>query len=84
MNIPASVEPLIKEHMDSGRYGSVEDLLQIALTHLRDDWNDDVETLRALIQEGLDEIDRGETIPAEQVFAELRARHASSNNNPLA
>ena len=82
MNIPVSVEPLIKEHMDSGRYGSVEDLLRTALTNLRDDWDDDIETLRALVREGLDEIDRGETVPAEQVFADLRARCASWHNNP--
>ncbi|HEY6327902.1 MAG TPA: type II toxin-antitoxin system ParD family antitoxin, partial [Blastocatellia bacterium] len=31
-----------------------------------------LKALRQDIQEGIDELDRGERIPAEQVFAELR------------
>jgi antitoxin ParD1/3/4 len=35
--------------------------------------------LRDAIQVGLDEADRGEVIPAEQVMAELRTRYGSAN-----
>jgi Arc/MetJ-type ribon-helix-helix transcriptional regulator len=84
MDIPASIEPLIREHMDSGLYGSVENLLHAALTHLKDDQDEDIEGLRALLQEGLDEIERGETIPAEEVFTELRALQASYQNKSTA
>lgn len=75
MNIPTSIEPLIKEHMDTGLYDSVENVLYAALTRLQDDSDDDLQVLRALVQDGLDEIERGETVPAEQVFIELRARN---------
>ncbi|MBM3290627.1 MAG: hypothetical protein FJY92_10790 [Candidatus Hydrogenedentes bacterium] len=82
MNIPVSIEPLIKEHMDSGLYESVESLLHTALTNLRDEQDEYSDELLALVQEGLDEIERGEGVPAEQVFAELRARHAAMFGTP--
>ena len=38
-----------------------------------EDWDD----LRHEIQKGIEQLDRGEGIPAEQVFAELRERNKS-------
>ncbi|MCC6797426.1 MAG: type II toxin-antitoxin system ParD family antitoxin [Candidatus Hydrogenedentes bacterium] len=81
MEIPVAIEPLINEQLASGRYESIEILLHDALTILKDQQDDDLEELRAMLQEGLDEIERGETLPAEEVFAELRALQASYRNN---
>ena len=37
---------------------------------------DDQETLRQLVQAGVDELDRGETVEADEVFAMLWERQA--------
>ena len=67
---------LIRELVESGRYGSTAEVILDALSLLRDrefarkagrDW------LRAEIQKGIDSADRGELIPAEDVFSSLRA-----------
>jgi antitoxin ParD1/3/4 len=67
---------LIRELVESGRYGSAAEVVLDAPSLLRDqelfgkaqqDW------LKAEIQKGIDSADRGELIPAEEVFAELRA-----------
>jgi antitoxin ParD1/3/4 len=67
---------LIRELVESGRYGSGAEVVLDALSLLRDrellrkaqkDW------LKSEIQKGIDSADRGELIPAEEVFASLRA-----------
>jgi antitoxin ParD1/3/4 len=67
---------LIRELVESGRYGSGAEVVLDALSLLRDrellrraqkDW------LKSEIQKGIDSADRGEVIPAEEVFASLRA-----------
>lgn len=71
---------MIRELVESGRYGSAAEVILDALSLLRDRefarkagqaW------LKAEIQKGIDEADRGELIPAEEVFADLRARIAA-------
>jgi len=71
---------LIRELVESGRYGSAAEVVLDALSLLRDqellrkakqDW------LEAEIQKGIDSADRGELIPAEEVFASLRAEIAA-------
>jgi antitoxin ParD1/3/4 len=67
---------LIRELVESGRYGSGAEVVLDALSLLRDrellrkaqkDW------LKAEIQKGIDSADRGDLIPAKEVFASLRA-----------
>lgn len=67
---------LIRELVDSGRCESGADAVLDALSLLRDrellrkarqDW------LKAEVQKGIDSADRGELIPADEVFARLRS-----------
>ena len=69
---------LIRELVESGRYGSAAEVVLDALSLLRDrellrkakeEW------LKAEIQKGIDSADRGELIPAEEVFDQLKAKY---------
>lgn len=69
---------LIRELVESGRYESAAEVVLDALALLRDqellrkakqDW------LKVEVQKGIDEADRGELIPAEEVFARLEAKY---------
>jgi antitoxin ParD1/3/4 len=69
---------LIRELVESGRYGSAAEVVLEALSLLRDqellrkaqqDW------LKAEVQKGIDAADRGELIPAEEVFGRLEAKY---------
>ena len=71
---------LIRELVESGRYGSAAEVVLDALSLLRDRelhrkaqqaW------LKAEIQKGIASADRGELIPAEKVFASLRTEIAA-------
>lgn len=76
LNLPPDFERAIWERVDSGKYESAVDVLDAAL-HALEMWEEDEaeqeDELRALIQEGIDESDRGEAIPGEQAIAEIRA-----------
>jgi antitoxin ParD1/3/4 len=67
---------LIRELVESGRYDSAAEVVLDALSLLRDqellrkaqrDWH------KAEVQKGIDSADRGGLIPADEVFARLRA-----------
>ena len=67
---------LIRELVESGRYDSAAEVVLDALSLLRDqellrkaqqDW------LKAEIDKGIESADRGELIPADEVFARLRS-----------
>jgi antitoxin ParD1/3/4 len=69
---------LIRELVESGRYDSAAEVVLDALSLLRDqqllhkarrDW------LKAEVQKGIDSAERGELIPAEQVFDRLEAKY---------
>ncbi len=70
-------EELVRE----GRFETLDQAVEAGLRFLRDPWVDeevdlddlDPET-RAAVERGLADIDAGRVIPAEQVFAELKAR----------
>ena len=73
----AAADALIRE----GRATSFDQVIAVALEHDPDGWIDeplDFDDLsaadRAAIEEGLADIAAGRVIPAEEVFAELRAR----------
>lgn len=66
---------MIRELVESGRFGSAAEVVLEGLALVRErelarkaynDW------LRAEIQKGIDSADRGELIPADEVFASLR------------
>ena len=69
---------LIRELVESGRYDSAAEVVLDALSLLRDqellrkaqgDW------LKAEVQKGIDSAERGELMPAEEVFDRLEAKY---------
>ncbi len=76
VTLPPELAAAVKTAVDAGRYGSAEEVVREALqdwAEAEDNCGYTTDELRALIQEGLDD----ETeIPAEEVFADLRARFA--------
>ena len=70
---------LTKEHEDwlrgqvaAGRFASLEEAIAEAVDSLKSD--DDLSWAKPLVDEGLSELDRGEAIAAEEVFARVEAR----------
>jgi antitoxin ParD1/3/4 len=72
--ISPELEHLVRSLVATGQYQDEHEVLAEALELLR---RRDV--LRAEIQVGLDELDRGEGVPAREVFDELRQRLATLN-----
>ena len=69
---------MIRELVESGRFGSAAEVVLEGLALVRErelarkaynDW------LKAEIQKGIDSADRGELIPAEEVFDRLEAKY---------
>jgi antitoxin ParD1/3/4 len=69
---------LIRELVESGRYGSAAEVVLEALSLLRDrellraarrDW------LKAEIEKGIESANHGELLPAEEVFDRLEAKY---------
>jgi putative addiction module CopG family antidote len=81
MNV--SIEPdlakFIEEQVRAGRYGTADAAVNAAVSRLKAEQEllaeevDDEDV--AAIEEGLAQLDRGETLPWEQVRAELKAKH---------
>ena len=74
MRLPSHLEERINDRILTGRYRSPEEVVTRALDLLEEEELDAAE-VRAAVQKGLGELDRGESIPAEEVFRELRERH---------
>jgi antitoxin ParD1/3/4 len=69
---------LIRELVESGRFESAADVVLEGLGLLQEQEllrKASLEKLRADIQIGIDQADRGETIPAEEVFDRLEAKY---------
>lgn len=71
---------LTKEHEDwlraqvaAGRFSSLEEAIAEAINSLKGE-DDELAWAKPLVAEGLAELDRGEAIPAEEVFARVEAR----------
>jgi len=76
VTMPAEMAETLRRTVAGGEYASTSEVVREALrewTRARDAERRDLETLRAAIRAGLDS---GLGIPADQVFAELRARYA--------
>jgi Flp pilus assembly protein TadD len=80
MGISLSLETqaLIEKHMREMGVASADELVRVALQTLHQTRGEDFEDLdaetRVALEEGLNQADRGETRPWEDVRAELRAR----------
>jgi putative addiction module CopG family antidote len=69
--LPEDLEEFVNHELASGRYRSREDIVIAGLRHLQ---RDRQEALQG-IQEGLAELRRGEGIPLDQAFDQIRKRH---------
>lgn len=74
---------MIRELVESGRYGSAAEVVLDGLALVRereltrkahDAW------MKAEIQKGIDSADRGELIPAEEVFDRLEAKYEAMSS----
>lgn len=72
----------------SGRYQSASEVVRAALRLLEAEETQRIaerEHVRRLLQEGVGQIDRGETVDADDVFGALAAKHAAfDRGNPPA
>ena len=77
ITMPAELAETLRQTVAGGEYASTSEVVREALrdwTRRRDVERQDLEALRAAIKAGLDS---GPALPADQVFAELRARYAA-------
>ena len=70
-SLPASIEQTIHQKVASGRYASADEVISRAFAVL-DIFEREEEHIRRSIALGIEQLDRGEGIPGEQVIAELR------------
>lgn len=79
ITMPAEMAETLRQTVASGEYASTSEVVREALrdwSRSRDTQRRDLEALRDAIRAGLDS---GPGLPADQVFAELRARYASKS-----
>jgi predicted transcriptional regulator len=81
ISISAEAKAAADEMIRNGEVTSFDQLVRAALRHDPDGWIDeplDLDSLsaedRAAVEQGLADVAAGRVYPAEQVFAELRAR----------
>ncbi|QDU60516.1 hypothetical protein Pan216_13570 [Planctomycetes bacterium Pan216] len=65
----------VADEIKSGRFQTEQEVVLDMLERCRQFFVTDIEDLRREIQVGIDEIDRGEFVSAEEVFAQLRKRN---------
>lgn len=79
ITMPAELAETLRQTVAGGEYASTSEVVREALrewTRRRDAERQDLEALRAAIRAGLDS---SPGLPADQVFAELRARYAAKS-----
>jgi antitoxin ParD1/3/4 len=82
--LPKEMVDDIRYAVDSGDYASTSEVLREAVREWRDKrrpfppnypYARNMDDLRRMVQEGIDAADRGELIPAEEVFDRLEAKY---------
>jgi antitoxin ParD1/3/4 len=77
-SLPPDVDEAIRRRVTSGRYASQEDVIRAALRALERDEEEKARKLAVLdaaIERGIADAEAGRVHPAEDVFAELRAKY---------
>jgi antitoxin ParD1/3/4 len=69
------LEAVVADLVANGRYNSKSEVLREGV-RLVQEREARLAELQKMLQQGIDELDAGRGIPAEEVFAELRARYA--------
>ncbi|MEI9990874.1 MAG: type II toxin-antitoxin system ParD family antitoxin [Rhizomicrobium sp.] len=82
--LPQEMLDDIRYAVDSGQYASASEVVREAVREWKGPkkhpfppnypYVDNIDDLRRMVQEGIASLDRGEGIPAEKVYAEMRAR----------
>lgn len=79
ITMPSEMANILRKTVAGGEYASASEVVREALrewTRARDSEQRELKLLRDAIKAGLES---GPDIPADQVFAELRARYVSQN-----
>ena len=83
ISITPELENLVQQEVKTGLYQSASEVIRAALRSLKEDKErkprfmvSTKEELQEKLLEGIEQLDRGEGIPADQVFAELNTRSA--------
>jgi len=66
-------EEWLRAQVAAGRFSSLDEAVAEAIDGLRLE-DDDLAWAKPLVAEGVAELDRGESIPAEEVFTRIEAR----------
>lgn len=74
VSLTPELEKLVNEKVKNGMYASASEVIREGLRLLQQQDELKYEALRRDIQEGLDELDRGEGVPAAKVFAEMKKK----------
>lgn len=69
--IPADLEAFIQQEVSSGKFRSREEVITEALRQLQERERKQ-DALRQDIQQGIDQLDQGQGIPAGEIFSALR------------
>lgn len=83
ISITPELEKFVQQEVETGLYQSASEVIRAALHRLKEDKErkprfmvSSKAELEEKLLEGITELDRGEGLPCEQVFAELKAHSA--------
>lgn len=73
VSLPDALKQHIEDAVQAGEYASPSDYVRTLIRHDRER-QAELSALRADLRLGIDQLDRGEGRPADEVFARLKAR----------
>jgi len=74
VNLPAEVEAIVESHVSCGDFASASDVVSAAVRLLdrrKREKQRQIEKLRSMLQEAVDQIERGEWLDGDEVFDEI-------------
>jgi antitoxin ParD1/3/4 len=74
INLPADVEAIVNAHVADGEYGSATEVVTAAIRLFdsrKREKQRKIEKLRAMLQEAVEQADRGELLDGDEVFDEI-------------